>query len=104
MMREIDIHLADGRVLHAYDTATADDTRLPVFWHHGSPKRGVAARAAFRRRGVPRPPLGFLRPAGVRRQHCDARPGHRVGRHRRGQRGIAWGFAACDFLVKRAGF
>jgi pimeloyl-ACP methyl ester carboxylesterase len=47
MIREIDIHLADGRVLHAYDTATADDTRLPVFWHHGSPNVGSPPEPLF---------------------------------------------------------
>jgi pimeloyl-ACP methyl ester carboxylesterase len=47
MIREIDIHLADGRVLHAYDTASAADTRLPVFWHHGSPNVGSPPEPLF---------------------------------------------------------
>lgn len=47
MTREIDIHLADGRVLHAYDTASAADTRLPVFWHHGSPNVGSPPEPLF---------------------------------------------------------
>ncbi len=42
MTREIDVHLDDGRTLHAYDTessTTAD--RLAVFWHHGTPNLGI---------------------------------------------------------------
>jgi pimeloyl-ACP methyl ester carboxylesterase len=43
MVTETDVRLADGRVLHAYDTR-ADDTAgvpsVPVFWLHGSPNVG----------------------------------------------------------------
>jgi len=48
MVSEADIHLADGRTLHAYDTraggiASSQDTSgspIAVFWHHGSPNIG----------------------------------------------------------------
>src|SRR5262252_1628348 len=48
MVSEADIHLADGRTLHAYDTradgiASSEDTSgspIAVFWHHGSPNIG----------------------------------------------------------------
>lgn len=47
MIRETDIPLAGGRVLHAYDTASAGDARLPVFWHHGSPNVGSPPEPLF---------------------------------------------------------
>jgi pimeloyl-ACP methyl ester carboxylesterase len=40
-MDEIDFRLADGRVLHAYDSAPGDDARLTVVWHHGTPNLGT---------------------------------------------------------------
>jgi pimeloyl-ACP methyl ester carboxylesterase len=37
---ELDVALADGRVLHAYDTGPADG-RLAVLWYHGTPNIGA---------------------------------------------------------------
>ena len=37
-VRETDVTVGGGRVLHAYDTAGAG---LPVFWHHGTPNVGA---------------------------------------------------------------
>ena len=34
------VPLPDGRVLRAYDVP-GDDTRLTVFWHHGTPNVGT---------------------------------------------------------------
>lgn len=42
-IREFDVHMGGGRVLHAYATGgsrAADDSRLPVLWHHGTPNIG----------------------------------------------------------------
>ena len=55
MVTEADIHLADGRTLHAYDTraegiATSDDapsSPLAVFWLHGSPNIGSPPEPLF---------------------------------------------------------
>jgi pimeloyl-ACP methyl ester carboxylesterase len=51
MMEQIlqtDITLDDGRVLHAYDTASSPaDTRTPVFWHHGTPNIGAPPAPLF---------------------------------------------------------
>jgi pimeloyl-ACP methyl ester carboxylesterase len=42
MLTEIDLELGDGRTLHVYDTdADGFDTRLAVFWHHGTPNTGA---------------------------------------------------------------
>lgn len=54
-MREIDVTLADGRMLHAYDAVPEGVPRLTLVWHHGSPQTGaplnpVLAEAA--RRGI----------------------------------------------------
>jgi pimeloyl-ACP methyl ester carboxylesterase len=38
---ESDLKLRDGRTLHVYDTGGADDVRLTVFWHHGTPNVGA---------------------------------------------------------------
>lgn len=47
-IREIDVDAGNGRVLHAYDTAlSAADTRLPVFWHHGTPNMGSPPEPLF---------------------------------------------------------
>jgi pimeloyl-ACP methyl ester carboxylesterase len=47
-IREIDIPLDDGRVLHAYDTASGPaDTRVPVIWHHGTPNIGAPPTPLF---------------------------------------------------------
>lgn len=37
-MREFDMTLEDGRILHAYDTGA--EGSLPIFWHHGTPNLG----------------------------------------------------------------
>lgn len=52
-MRELDVALADGRTLHAYDSGPDDAARLALVWHHGSPQTGaplapVLAAAASR--------------------------------------------------------
>jgi pimeloyl-ACP methyl ester carboxylesterase len=55
MVTEADIHLADGRTLHAYDTradGTADGPGIagapvPVFWLHGSPNIGSPPEPLF---------------------------------------------------------
>lgn len=47
MVTEFDVPLADGRTLHAYDTGTAGDGRLPVFWHHGTPNVGRPPEPLF---------------------------------------------------------
>jgi pimeloyl-ACP methyl ester carboxylesterase len=42
VVTESELELGDGRVLHVYDTALGDaDTRLTVFWHHGTPQTGA---------------------------------------------------------------
>ena len=40
MTTEADLHLADGRLLHVYDTGPADSA-VTVFWHHGTPNTGA---------------------------------------------------------------
>ncbi|RZU77746.1 pimeloyl-ACP methyl ester carboxylesterase [Micromonospora kangleipakensis] len=45
MMTELDLRLADGRTLHAYDTGGED--RLAVFWHHGTPNIGAPPAPLF---------------------------------------------------------
>jgi pimeloyl-ACP methyl ester carboxylesterase len=52
MITEADIRLADGRVLHAYDTRADDGTGgagspVTVFWHHGSPNIGSPPEPLF---------------------------------------------------------
>lgn len=47
-MRELDLELADGRILHAYDTGAGDGTdRLTVVWHHGTPNVGLPPQPLF---------------------------------------------------------
>ena len=46
-MHETDLGLPDGRSLHVYDTHPGDDTRLPVFWHHGTPNLGAPPEPLF---------------------------------------------------------
>jgi pimeloyl-ACP methyl ester carboxylesterase len=53
MVIERDVHLGDGRVLHAYDSGPDAAARLVLVWHHGSPQTGaplepVLAAAAAR--------------------------------------------------------
>jgi pimeloyl-ACP methyl ester carboxylesterase len=73
MVTEADIHLADGRSLHAYD-ARADGngsgpgalgSPVTVFWHHGSPNIG----------SPPEPLFGAAEAKGLRWVSCD-RPGY----------------------------
>jgi pimeloyl-ACP methyl ester carboxylesterase len=64
-LRELDLQLADGRTLHAYDTGEADP-RLTVLWHHGTPNVGeppaplfpASRRAGIRWVGYDRPGYG----------------------------------------------
>lgn len=48
-VREFDVRAADGRVLHAYDTARtdADANRVTVVWHHGTPNIGLPPEPLF---------------------------------------------------------
>ncbi|NUU23595.1 MAG: alpha/beta hydrolase [Streptomycetaceae bacterium] len=47
-MREFDLRLDDGHVLHAYDTgAGGADDRLAVLWHHGTPNIGAPPEPLF---------------------------------------------------------
>jgi pimeloyl-ACP methyl ester carboxylesterase len=47
-IKEIEVDAGNGRVLHAYDTAVSPaDTRLPVFWHHGTPNIGSPPEPLF---------------------------------------------------------
>lgn len=43
-MREFDVTIAEGGVLHAYDSATGGAHALPVVWHHGTPNIGTPPR------------------------------------------------------------
>lgn len=44
----IEVDLGNGRVLRAYDSATsAADSRLPVFWYHGTPNIGAPPEPLF---------------------------------------------------------
>lgn len=49
MVTEFDLELSDGRTLHAYDTGAhdAEEDRLAVFWHHGSPNIGAPPEPLF---------------------------------------------------------
>lgn len=40
-MRELDVRLADGSVLHAYDAGASGQSRVALAWHHGSPQTGA---------------------------------------------------------------
>jgi pimeloyl-ACP methyl ester carboxylesterase len=48
-LREFDVRSADGRTLHAYDTARtdADANRVTVVWHHGTPNIGLPPEPLF---------------------------------------------------------
>jgi pimeloyl-ACP methyl ester carboxylesterase len=46
-VHETDLGRPDGRSLHVYDTHPGDDTRLPVFWHHGTPNLGAPPEPLF---------------------------------------------------------
>lgn len=41
MVTETDIALADGRMLHSYDTGSVGIGELTVVWHHGTPNIGA---------------------------------------------------------------
>ena len=51
MVTGADIHLADGRTLHAYDTrpdrSGTSGSPAAVFWHHGSPNIGSPPEPLF---------------------------------------------------------
>ena len=55
MVTEADIRLADGRILHAYDTRAertgsspgTSGSPIAVFWHHGSPNIGSPPEPLF---------------------------------------------------------
>jgi pimeloyl-ACP methyl ester carboxylesterase len=66
VVTEINLTLAGGRTLRAYDTGGEGDDRLAVFWHHGTPNIGeppaplfpVADRLGIRFLGHDRPGYG----------------------------------------------
>lgn len=68
VVTEIDIRLAGGRALHAYDTRAGGTASGPgvagspvaVFWLHGSPNVGSPPEPLFRGRRSERPALGLL--------------------------------------------
>ncbi len=72
-MTELDLPLADGGVLHVYDTCPGDrgGDLLPVLWHHGTPSTGhppaplfdTAAALGLRWVGYDRPGYGGSTPA-----------------------------------------
>ena len=48
MVTETDLKLGDSRTLHVYDTGADDaDSRLAVFWHHGTPNIGAPPEPLF---------------------------------------------------------
>ncbi len=47
MVAEIDVAVADGRLLHAYDAGTGGAGALPVFWLHGTPNTGEPPEPLF---------------------------------------------------------
>lgn len=48
MVTEADLELSDGRTLHYYDTREDEsDTRVAVFWHHGTPNVGSPPEPLF---------------------------------------------------------
>jgi len=48
MMTETDLELSHGRTLHVYDArADRQETRLVVFWHHGTPNVGAPPEPLF---------------------------------------------------------
>ncbi|MEO8511210.1 MAG: alpha/beta hydrolase, partial [Chloroflexota bacterium] len=47
MTTELDIQLADGRTLRAYDSGTDGGERLVVAWHHGTPNIGLPPEPLF---------------------------------------------------------
>ena len=67
-MRELDVTLDDGRVIHAYDSEVGERVLL---WHHGSPQTGAvlepvqraASERGFRTVGYGRPSYGGSSPS-----------------------------------------
>ncbi|HEX9336001.1 MAG TPA: alpha/beta fold hydrolase, partial [Pseudonocardiaceae bacterium] len=51
MITETDIHLANGRTLHVYDSGPAD-AELTVYWHAGSPQIGLPPTDVVDRPGI----------------------------------------------------
>ena len=47
MVTELDLELADGRTLHAYDTHPGATDRVAVCWHHGTPNIGSPPAPLF---------------------------------------------------------
>jgi pimeloyl-ACP methyl ester carboxylesterase len=48
VVTEADVELSDGRTLHYYDTREDEaDTRVAVFWHHGTPNVGSPPEPLF---------------------------------------------------------
>ena len=75
-MRELDVRLPDGSVLHAFDTGPSEGARMALAWHHGSPQTGaplppVVEEAAARGIRV----FSYARPA---YGGSDPRPGRDV--------------------------
>ena len=64
-MREVDVGIDDGRVLHAYDVGpTGHPDELVVLWHHGTPNTGAPPEPLFeaaRSRGIRW--IGYDRPS-----------------------------------------
>lgn len=69
-MREFDVTIGGGGVLHAYDSGTGGAHALPVVWHHGTPNVGTpptplldhADRLGLRLVGYDRPGYGGSTP------------------------------------------
>jgi len=110
-MTETDLGLSDGRVLHVYDTG-AGDTRLTVFWHHGTPNIGAPPLPLFPASAPASHPVGVLRPPRVRRidvvqgSRCGVggdvrRPRRRCARHRPLRGGVE-DFATALMAVNQA--
>jgi pimeloyl-ACP methyl ester carboxylesterase len=48
VVTEADVELSDGRTLHYYDTREDEsDTRVAIFWHHGTPNVGSPPEPLF---------------------------------------------------------
>ena len=65
VIREFDVELPDGRILHGYDTGQEGRAdRLAVVWHHGTPNIGLPPEPLFpasKRLGIRW--LGYDRPS-----------------------------------------
>lgn len=47
-VKEIDLALSDGRILHVYDTVPEGGAgRLAIVWHHGTPNIGAPPEPLF---------------------------------------------------------